>query len=150
MKKYISVIIIAIISFISCEQDSICIDATTPNLVIRLYDFDNRSETKTILLDSVWAEDKGLYIIKETTDSIAIPLDLNNNFTSYNLGSNALVDQIKINYNRKDVYVGRSCGYKTIYEDINIESASNNWIKEIEIINTIINNDTAAQVYIFH
>jgi hypothetical protein len=150
MKKYIIVIIMAIISFISCEQDSICIDATTPNLVIRFYDFDNRSETKSVLLDSVWAENKGLYIINESADSIAVPLDLNENLTLYNLGSNALVDQIKLNYNRKDIFVGRSCGYKTIYEDLNIESTENNWIKEIEIINTIIDNDTAAQVYIFH
>jgi len=150
MKKYITVIIIAIISFISCEQDSICIDATTPNLVIRFYDFDNRSETKSVLLDSVWAENKELYIKNVTQDSIAIPLDLNENFTLYSLGANALVDQIKFNYNRKDIFVGRSCGYKTIYEDLNIETATSNWIKEIEIINTIINNDTAAQVYIFH
>ena len=150
MKKYITVIIMAIVSFISCEQDSICIDATTPNLVIRFYDFDNRSETKSVLLDSVWVENKGLYIKNATQDSIAIPLDLNENFTLYNLGAYALADQIKLNYNRKDVFIGRSCGYKTIYEDLIIESPTNNWIKEIEIINTIINNDTAAQVYIFH
>ena len=140
----------AIISFISCEQDSICIDPTTPNLVIRFYDFDNRSETKSVLLDSVWAENKGLYIINQSADSIAVPLDLNENLTLYNLGSNALVDQIKFNYTRKDIFVGRACGYKTIYEDLNIESTENNWIKEIEIINTLIDNDTAAQVYIFH
>lgn len=150
MKKYITIIIIAILSFISCEQDSICIDATTPNLVIRFYDFDNPSETKSVLLDSVWAEDKGLYFKNVTQDSIAIPLDLNKNFTLYNLGANDLVDQIKFNYNRKDIFVGRSCGYKTIYEELNIETATSNWIKEIEIINTIIDNDTAAQVYIFH
>jgi len=150
MKKYITVIIIAIISLISCEQDSICIDATTPSLVIRFNDFDNRSEIKSVLLDSVWAEDKNLYLKNKSLDSIAIPLDLNNNSTLYYFGANAVVDQINLNYNRKDIFVGRSCGYKTIYEDLNIKSITNNWIKEIEIINTIINNDTAAQVIIFH
>lgn len=150
MKKYITVIIIAITTLISCEQDSICIDATTPFLVIRFYDYEDRSEIKPVLLDAVWAENKPFYLENKTLDTLAIPLDINNNFTIYNFDSDALVDQINFNYDRQDIYVGRSCGYKTIFNGLNIENSTNNWIKEIEIINTIIDNDTAAQVYIYH
>lgn len=150
MKKYLSLIIISIIAITSCEQDSICIDATTPSLTIRFYDYNDKDEIKSINLDSVWAEDKSLYLQNVSLDSLSIPLDLNENFTIYNLGATALVDQINFNYTRKDVFVGRSCGYKTVFENLEITNNTNNWIKEIEIINTIIDNDTAAQVYIFH
>ena len=150
MKKYITILILTIIVLAGCEQDSICIDPTTPNLIIRFYDFENPDETKAIQLDSIWAEGKQQYIKDVTSDSVAIFLDINENFTQYNFSSETAVDKINFEYNRKDVFVGRSCGYKTIFEDFQIGSATNNWIKEIEIINTIIDNDTAAQVYIFH
>lgn len=150
MKKYFSLIIISIITITGCEQDSICIDATTPSLTILFYDYNNRDEIKSINLDSVWAEDKSLYLQNVSLDSLSIPLDLNENFTVYNLGANALVDEIKFDYSKKDVFVGRSCGYKTVFENLEITNNTSNWIKEIEIINTIIDNDTAAQVYIFH
>jgi len=150
MKKYISVILIAIIAFTSCEQDSICIDATTPSLLIRFNDIDDVDEYKSITLDTIWAADKEVYATNQTVDSIYIPLDINENFTVYNFNSDDLIDQIKLAYTRNDVYVGRACGYKIIYEDLQLESNTNNWIKNIEINYTTIDNDTTAQVTIFH
>lgn len=150
MKKYILVIFIAIIGFISCEQDSICIDATTPSLLIRFNDIDDIDEYKSITLDTIWAADKEVYATNQTVDSIYIPLDINENFTVYNFNSDDLIDQIKLAYTRNDVYVGRACGYKIIYEDLQLESNTNNWIKNIEINYTTIDNDTTAQVTIFH
>lgn len=150
MKKYFFIIIISIIAFTSCEQDSICIDATTPPLVIRFYDFENPDETKTVAFDSIWAEGKEQYIKSVTLDSVAIYLDINENFTLYNFSSENVVDKINFEYNRNNIFIGRSCGYKTIYEDFQIGSQTNNWIKNIEIIKTTIDNDTIAQVHIFH
>jgi uncharacterized Zn-finger protein len=150
MNKYFTLFIIALIALLGCEQDSICIDATTPSMIIRFYDINNPTETKAVELDSIWVEGKNQYIKNVTTDSIAIFLDINENETLYNFSSENIVDKINFTYNRNDVFVGRSCGYKTIYENLQIGSETNNWIKNIEIINTIIENDTAAQVYIFH
>lgn len=150
MKKYLFLIIVIFITITSCEKDSICIDSTTPYLIIRFKDYEDQSEYKTVSLDSVWADGKELFLENETTDSLAIQLDLNENFTLYKFTSNELEDDVTFAYTRSDVFVSRSCGYKTIFEDFQIESNTNNWIKDIEVINTIIDNDTTAAITIFH
>ncbi len=151
MKKYYLIAIILIITTIGCEQDNICIDETTPDLVIRFYDYDDQTELKSVPFDSIWAEDVDLKLyVDKDVDSIALPIDINNDFTQYNLVTTDITDEIKFAYTRSDIFVGRSCGYKTIFEEFSVESNTSNWIKEIEIINTIIDNDTIAKIHIFH
>ena len=150
MKKYLLIIGIVIIAFASCEKDSICTDTTTPFLTIRFYDYDNPDETKSVSSFTAWAIDKDSVYTNEATDSISIPLDLNEDFTLYKFASGDTIDNVDFNYLRSSVFVGRSCGYKTIYEDFETSNYSTNWIKNIEIINTIIENDTSAAVHIYH
>jgi len=152
MKKYFTIITVCVLTILSCEKDDICIDATTPNLVIRFYNNDIQTDLKNVLLDSVWAINKnGIEQYKGvSTDSIAIPLNLNENSTTYIIKNNAIKDTIKFIYDRKDIFVSRSCGYKTIFENLQIDNNSINWIKNISINNTIIENDTAAHITIFH
>ena len=152
MKKYITIIIVSFLAILSCEKDDICIEATTPNLVIRFYNNDIQTDVKDVLLDSVWSINKnGIEQYKSvSTDSIAIPLNLNENSTTYIIENNSIKDTLKFIYDRKDVFVSRSCGYKTIFENLQIESNSINWIKNININNAIIENDTAAHISIFH
>lgn len=150
MRKSITLIILSFFAITSCEQDDICIDSTTPFLLIRFNDFDDQDEYKSVELDSAWVQDKDLYLTSETVDSLYIPLDLNEDFTSYKLAANEVVDDMNLNYTRSDIFVGRSCGYKTIFEDLELESNTNNWIKNIEINYTTIDNDTIAAITIFH
>lgn len=150
MKKYITILILSFFAILSCEKDDICIDTTTPFLVIRFSDFDNPETKKQVSGLTVWANGKDSIYSGVSTDSITVPLDLNNNFTLYKLSSNSLVDDVNFVYSRNDIFVGRSCGYKTNYEDLQDESFTTNWIKEIEILNSTIDNDTIAAVTIFH
>ena len=150
MRKSIILIILSFFAITSCEQDEICIDSTTPFLLIRFNDYEDQDEYKSVLLDSVWVLDKEIYLTSETVDSVYIPLDLNEDFTSYKLAANEVVDEMDVNYTRSDIFVGRSCGYKTIFEDLQLESNTNNWIKDIEINYTTIDNDTIAAITIFH
>ena len=150
MRKSFLLIVLCFFAITSCEQDDICIDSTTPFLLIRFNDFDDQDEYKSVELDSVWVQDKELYLTSTTVDSLYIPLDLNEDFTSYKLASNAVVDDMNLNYSRSDIFVGRSCGYKTIFEDLELESNTDNWIKNIEINYTTIDNDTIAAITIFH
>ena len=151
MKKYITIIMFSIFAILSCEKDDICIENTTPNLIIRFYDNDNQTEAKQIVLDSVWANNKENIYKNETIDSIIVlPLDLSQNNTLFKFSSNSIEDEINFTYDRNDIFVSRSCGYKTIFENLQIESNSSNWIKNISINNTIIENDTAAHITIFH
>ena len=150
MKKYIVLIFFCLLIF-GCEKDDICIEDTTPNLIIRFYDKDNMTEKKLVSNLTVWITGKtdSLYQ-NQTIDSIAIPLDLNINSTSYNFKSDSNIDAIDFNYTRNDIFVSRSCGYKTVFENLNANSTSNNWINTIIINNETINNETAAHISIYH
>ena len=59
------------------------------------------------------------------------------------------IDEISFNYNRNDIFVSRSCGYKTIFENLSIQT-SNNWIKDNLINNSTIENETSAHINIYH
>jgi hypothetical protein len=44
MKKYITFFIILISLLVSCEKDDICLEETTPKLIIRFYDIEDIEE----------------------------------------------------------------------------------------------------------
>ena len=150
MKKNYIIIFIFLFTFLSCEKDDICVETTTPNLIIKFYDNDNQTVAKQITELTVWADSKDSIYINKSLDSIAIPLNLNENFTRYIIENNTIKDTIKFTYNRNDIFVSRSCGYKTIFENLQIESNTTNWIKSISINNSTIDNEKAAHIYIFH
>lgn len=150
MKKYLIIISIAIVSFTSCEKDSICIDPITPNLIIKFYDYEDPAIVKPVTSLTVWAKGKDSIYYQETLDSIVLPLDVNIDTTYYNFSSNKIVDQIDFAYSRNNIFVGRSCGYKTIFENFEAADYTTNWIKNIEIKNTIIENDSSTSVLIYH
>jgi len=149
MKKYIIIIIVSFLAILSCEKDDICIDATTPSIIIRFYNNDIQTDVKKVSELTVWADGKDSIYVKQSLDSIIIPLDLNQNNTLYKFTSNSIEDEINFTYTRNDVFVSRSCGYKTIFENLQIDSNTTNWIKNISINNTTIENDTAAHITIF-
>ncbi len=150
MKKTLIIFILLIASFLSCEKDDICIDATTPNLIILFYNDTARTALKKIPYLTVWSENKDSIYKRMSLDSISIPLDLTKDNTVYKFSDSTIVDKINFSYTRKDVFVSRSCGYKTIFENLTIASDSINWIKEIKIINPTIDNETAAHIAIYH
>ncbi|SNR33402.1 hypothetical protein SAMN06265371_101388 [Lutibacter agarilyticus] len=150
MRKLFFLIVITLVAISGCEKDDICIEGTTPFLVIRFNDSDDQSEYKSILLDSVRVIENELYAANTTLDSLYIPLDTNENFTTYEIAANGLVDEMKISYTRTAIFVGRACGYKINFEDFELESNTTNWIKGIDINNNIIDNDTIAAITIFH
>ena len=150
MKKYITILLLFIFTIISCEKDDICIDATTPSLIIRFYDNDIQTDIKELSDLTVWADDKDSIYVNQALDSIVIPLDLTKDNTLYKFSSGIIEDQINFTYTRNDVFVSRSCGYKTIFENLQIDSNTSNWLKDISINNSTIDNETSAHITIFH
>lgn len=152
MKKYLVLTIVFLVTFLSCEKDDICIENTTSKLIIRFYDNDIRTELKQLDAMYVWVADYDSISIYNnvTTDSIVIPLNLTENITKYVIEKNAIKDTIEFNYFRNDIFVSRSCGYKTNFENLEIKSHTLNWIKNYTIINPIIENETAAHINIYH
>lgn len=153
-----------------CEKDDICSaeTATTPKLILRFYDISDQEETKAVPNLLVY----GLNSINEVvlfdhiglsasnTDSISIPLKTTDNVTRFALHRNfendnfetGNADILSANYVGEEIYVSRACGFKNVFNNfaINLESDSQNWVINSEIIYTTINNETAAHVKIFH
>lgn len=180
--KYFKYLILTTITIIigvnlSCERDDICPESTitTPKLIIDAYDTlnpDNKKNVSGLLIVGV-DNDEALpgYTITSTS-SIKLPLRSDANVTQYILIKEATIndngtpndtsddtidgnyDTITINYLREEVYVSRACGYKTIFNNVNltIETDSDNWIKSrIPLIeDNIVDNETETHFNIFH
>lgn len=69
-----------------------------------------------------------------------------------NTASNSNIDILEINYIPEFIYVSRACGYKSIYNnlDIDLQTDDNNWINNIDIVETTIENENTVHVRIFH
>ena len=148
MKKIV-LFLLFITTILSCEKDDICIDATTPKLIIRFYDNTNKTVLKSVPSLYVWATDKDSIKENVSVDSLVIPLNTIQDISNYNFSSNSIIDEVTISYTRSDEFVSRSCGYKTIFDNLSITTTSN-WILDSEIINSTVNNETSAHLYIYH
>lgn len=167
MKKYlliISLLTLLLSIFWSCEKDEICLEETTPRLIIRFYDNEDPEEFKPVSNLNVQIEGiEGDYFESNiSTDSIAIPIKVTDDITKFKLtinkddgdDTNDDTDVFDLNYTREEIFVSRSCGYKTIFHDaeITLETDNDNWIKKIETINNPqeITNQKSKHVKIFH
>lgn len=145
-----ALLILFIIAMVSCERDDICIDPVTPNLIIRLYDFEDNTKIKRITGLKVKVSgfnDELTY----SGDSLAFPIRVDLDTTQYILTykkseTETFVDTILLTYKRENVFVGRSCGFKTLFKDVTY-TRTNNWIKTFETQNTIT-NEAASHVQI--
>ncbi len=148
----------------SCEKDEICLEETTPLLIVRFYDVDNPDNLKKVINLKVELEGiEGIYenaTITALTDSIAIPIKTTEDSTKYILTINqeenveeTNTDSFEINYTREDFFVSRSCGYKTLFYGIlpNLYTDNDNWIKELITVKNpqdVLNeNETHVKIY---
>jgi len=158
MKRNIIFLLIVVLSFVGCEKDDICIDNTTPNLIIRFYNISATDSIKKVDSLTVLNLDNNAPITNNTitasTDSIAIPLSVLNDKTTYVLTANNNNDTITIVYTRIDDFVSRSCGYKTLYNNVvvSVKTDNNNWIQQIGTVNLPqnIENEKEAHIKIWH
>lgn len=155
----------------SCERDDICATATptTPHLIVRFYNINERTETKTVRRMSVKEESNPKFIVSDrTVDSIVLPLRID---TLDNLNTTQFVltrdidyetddivstvsnsDTLVVTYTPELIYVSRACGYKSIFNNVvaSRESEPSNWIIDVEVTNPTINNEDAAHINIYH
>ena len=161
--KYITVLAILSLSFWSCERDDICPASTptTPFLIVEF--FDNTEPEENLNVQSLGYRIEGSEDIISigTTDSIALPLDTNQNITRIELISNldnetfTNVDTVEFIYQVDEVYVNRACGFKAAFSNFSaireIETPStDNWIRSISVEQINVENEQNTHVFIFH
>jgi hypothetical protein len=151
MKKSNLVLFFAIIiSFLGCEVDDICLEPTTPQLIIRFYDKTNPTVLKKVSSLNIWADGKDSIIKNKATDSIAIPLRTTEDKTIYKFSSSNLVDEISFTYQRSELFISRSCGFKNTFLDLKTSKTTSNWIQQITITNPNLENEKNAHITILH
>jgi len=160
VKKIIPLLLLFLAFFSACEKDDICLLPTTPKLILRFYDTASPTAFKSVPNLSIWAEGKDTISNYKSVslDSVAVPLNVNTSQTVYHLKTNSVdgniannvTNTVTIKYTTTEEYVSRSCGFKTIFNNVTITS-NNGWIKSFTPTSlTTIYNETSAHVKIFH
>lgn len=163
MKKILFLLFITI-TFSSCEKDDICIDETTPRLILEFYDISNPSNLKNVVNLKIkgvgQTDDLGTY---NAVSKIELPLDITQDTTQYSLilnstsSTGANEDFLQFNYTRQNVFVSRACGYKTIFElnafpsgVVKTDTAIPDgfWIQDINILTTNIETENETHIKI--
>ena len=149
----------------SCEKDDICVEGDTPLLIIRFFDAQNPTESKSVTNLRVTGLGQqspvDTFTDRSTLDSIAIPLRINQPDTGFLFISESAdedgvetgnTDTLTFSYTTQEVFVSRACGFVANYNDLtdSLEADADNWIQSIEIITPTINSIDAAHVEIFH
>ncbi|MEE9349393.1 MAG: DUF6452 family protein [Flavobacteriaceae bacterium] len=153
-------IVFFIATLFSCERDDICIDENTPQLIIRFHDAIETDDLKSVSnlfvkVTNSLDEIVEINVIK-TIDSIVVPLNVDQDYTKItlvknaNIDANAITDEFTLNYTLNSIYVSRSCGYKSIYNDIIVSNSSSNWLSQIQKEVDDIENESIAHLTIFH
>ena len=176
MKKILYFLLLFTFCFSSCEKDDICeaTTPTTPRMLISFFYADRPAIEKNVTRLKVQVEnvDNGIVFnetgttdeIKYTTSAnqVLIPLDPTKDAVTYNFISNfsttnpglSNTEMLTFNYSRKNVYVSRACGFKTIYTLTSItragtEDANNHWISNLDLFNPNVEFENETHVKIF-
>lgn len=179
-KNLFLLLLIASVVFHGCERDDICPESTptTPRLIIEFFDVANPETLKSVDDLVIIGEGQTEPLEYEngstisTPTSISLPLRTTDDVTTYTLIKDAFTndngtpddtsddfldgnyDTLIIDYARKDVYVSRACGYKTIYENfgVDVEDDGDNWILTSLRVDgiTTIENENQTHVNITH
>ncbi len=162
MKKYGIYTLFLCFIFTACEKDDFCTKEVpkTPKLIIRFYDDANKDALKEVENLSVWAAGKDTLSPYKSlkTDSIAFPLNIDALETVYflkrnnvdgNLANN-ITNKITIAYTTEDIFISRSCGYKTYFNEVTITSDNGWFISFTPNSLATINNEFNAHVKVYH
>lgn len=149
----------------SCEKDDICVDGDTPLLIIRFYNAEEPAELKDVpnLRIVGLGQEYTVNTFQDRTslDSIGIPLRSNELSTSFLLiqdsgDANDLEtgnpDTLTFNYETKEVFISRACGFVVNYENLTdaLTADPENWIQNIEVVRSSVQKQDSAHVKIFH
>ena len=145
--------LLILVSVFCCEPDDLCAEsiADTPDLVIRFYDADQPDQLKPIPSLTATGQDLETSLVFQETDSIALPLRVNNNQTDFVLSKDEVEDVLEAQYTTSDHYISRGCGFKTLFSLENLQiKEPNNWIQSVELITSEVVHDSLAHVKIYH
>jgi len=150
---HIFILLLIITGFTACEKDDVCLAPMTPKLILRFVDNNSPDDYKEVSHLYVIAMPVEDTIYKNVSkDSIAIPLDVNQNTCTYKFVNDQNVDVLNFTYQRESVFVSKACGYKSVFHQLQTDVVpdSDNWINSINVEKQEVTIDTIAHVKIYH
>lgn len=167
MKKILLALtlLISVAYFIGCEKDDICAatTATTPALVIEFFDAENPETPKNVTNLALREVGVSTGIGFNGVSKIKLPLNSGSNqvkyffYQNYNSADGTFEneDQLEINYTRKNEFISRACGFKTLFylnetNGIHLITDDNNWLKSTLLITPNILNENETHLKIYH
>ncbi|MBT8280788.1 MAG: hypothetical protein KJO16_04360 [Muriicola sp.] len=160
------IIFLLLVTTLACEKDDICVEGDTPLLILRFYDATDTSLLKTVTDLRIVGIGNGdpvdTFTDRSSTDSVAIPLRVNFENTQFQVIINSAddtdgaeignIDTLQFNYINQEVFVSRACGFVGNFDELeeNLTADDDNWIGNIEIVDTLISTQLNAHVKIFH
>ncbi|NKI33535.1 DUF6452 family protein [Croceivirga thetidis] len=171
-------LVFAVSILANCEKDDICVGGDTPLLVIGFFDATDETLEKQAIslriraLDvdepinydaSIDTEVPPFHRDRSNTDSTAIPLKVNANSTAFQFILNSddddetnveigNIDTLTFNYTVVEDFISRGCGFVANFDDLLFElnTDTDNWIQNVIVEDTTIENSTAIHVKIYH
>lgn len=152
-------------NFWACEKDDICVDGDTPLLVIRFYDITDTTELKPAAGLRVIGLGQNTVVNtfndRSSHDSIGVPLKISDSVTDFIFILNSAdedgqetgnADTLRFNYETREVFISRACGYVMNFENLTGElpSDSSPWVQNLSVENPNVQNQSSAHVKIFH
>ena len=159
------VFLFLLIGFISaCTKDDICTKETptTPKLVIKFKNKINpllSKDVTNLTVTTVVNNDSTDIYKSVTTDSIVIPLNTGADFTEYlfiennTTSTSGNTDKVIFAYQKDNIYINRACSFKAIFKELLTQLEvveGENWISEIEVNKSTVENEDDTHVTIFH
>ncbi len=155
---------------LGCQRDDICAESTviTPLLKISFFDAEaiGDSIAKPVTNLSIKGVDTtGNFLTRVNTSEISIPLKTDVDFTTYEFILNARaagdttsvenIDIVDFTYGRNEEYINRACSFRVTYinldADVETETpTANNWIKQIRVDQSTVEDETTTHISIFH
>jgi hypothetical protein len=151
-------------SFSNCEKDDICAEGTpvTPRIVIEFYNAARPTVLKNITALGVIDPNTTSGIAFNGVSKIQVPLKTTANTTTLRFIENGSdtntgndnIDVLTFTYERVDQYVSRACGFKTLFylnetNPVALTADGNNWIQNIQVQQTNIENENEVHVKIY-
>lgn len=149
--------------FAGCTRDDICAEdtPTTPLLTIEFRDITDRLKSKAVtsLRILVLNPDTVEAFLGESDTLVGIPLNTLATSTEFrfinnsNDTINSNTDVLTFTYSTQDIYINRACAFKTIYNDLQVDlepEAGTNWIEDLTLLKTTVEDDSEAHLTIFH
>ncbi len=138
----------------ACRKDDICTGDATPDLQIKFYDYNDTATEKavgTLFVTALPQQDTLLNNLSNVID-VSLPLNVNDDNCSFVFTSDQNNDTLVFHYNREQFFVSKSCGYKILFYnlDVDLQQDNDNWIKQIDIVKNKVITDTIVHLKIYH